>query len=68
MNKWVLFGHHFAAIAGAAPPIGPVLAAAIVIIVDSIRVWLTYPPGSTAPGERPVMENNVQSTGEAKSQ
>src|SRR4026207_2427260 len=26
-NKWVLFGHHFAAISGAGPPIGPVLAA-----------------------------------------
>ncbi len=25
-NKWVLFGHHFAAIAGAGPLIGPVLA------------------------------------------
>jgi carbon starvation protein len=27
MHKWVLFGHHFAAIAGAGPLIGPVLAA-----------------------------------------
>jgi carbon starvation protein len=26
-NKWVLFGHHFAAVAGAGPLIGPVLAA-----------------------------------------
>ena len=26
MNKWVLFGHHFAAIAGAGPLVGPVLA------------------------------------------
>ncbi|AZV58344.1 carbon starvation protein A [Clostridium sp. AWRP] len=26
-NKWVVFGHHFAAIAGAGPLIGPVLAA-----------------------------------------
>ena len=26
-NRWVLFGHHFAAIAGAGPLIGPVLAA-----------------------------------------
>src|SRR4030081_4163557 len=25
-NKWVLFGHHFAAISGAGPFIGPVLA------------------------------------------
>src|SRR5512136_2817489 len=27
MNKWVLFGHHFAASAGAGPLVGPVLAA-----------------------------------------
>lgn len=27
MGKWVLFGHHFAAIAGAGPLVGPVLAA-----------------------------------------
>lgn len=27
VNKWVLFGHHFAAISGAGPLIGPVLAA-----------------------------------------
>ncbi|HOC37991.1 MAG TPA: carbon starvation protein A [Thermodesulfobacteriota bacterium] len=27
MTKWVLFGHHFAAIAGAGPLVGPVLAA-----------------------------------------
>ena len=26
-NKYVVFGHHFAAIAGAGPPVGPVLAA-----------------------------------------
>lgn len=42
-NKWVVFGHHFAAIAGAGPLVGPVLAAqygwgpgAIWIIVGSI--------------------------------
>jgi carbon starvation protein len=27
MSKWVLFGHHFAAIAGAGPLVGPVIAA-----------------------------------------
>lgn len=26
-NKWVVFGHHFAAIAGAGPLVGPVIAA-----------------------------------------
>lgn len=42
-NRWVLFGHHFAAIAGAGPLIGPVLAAqfgflpgAIWIIIGSV--------------------------------
>ena len=29
MSKWVLFGHHFAAIAGAGPLVGPVLASQI---------------------------------------
>lgn len=29
-NKWLIFGHHFAAIAGAGPLIGPVLAAQLV--------------------------------------
>ena len=28
-NRWVLFGHHFAAITGAGPLIGPVLAAPV---------------------------------------
>ena len=28
-NKWVLFGHHFAAISGAGPLMGPVLAARV---------------------------------------
>jgi carbon starvation protein len=42
-NRWVLFGHHFAAIAGAGPLVGPVLAAqygylpgAIWILIGSI--------------------------------
>ncbi len=42
-NKWVVFGHHFAAIAGAGPLVGPVLAAqygwgpgAIWIILGSV--------------------------------
>jgi carbon starvation protein len=42
-NRWILFGHHFAAIAGAGPLIGPVLAAqygylpgAIWILIGSI--------------------------------
>ena len=42
-NKWVVFGHHFAAIAGAGPLVGPVLAAqfgylpgAVWILVGSV--------------------------------
>src|SRR5437763_15489927 len=39
-NKWVLFGHHFAAISGAGPLIGPVLA----IHYGCMQglVWLVY--------------------------
>jgi len=33
-HRWVLFGHHFAAIAGAGPLIGPVLAARTEISAD----------------------------------
>lgn len=38
MNKWVVFGHHFAAIAGAGPLVGPVLAAQFGFIPGFI--WL----------------------------
>ena len=31
-NNWVLFGHHFAAIAGPGPLVGPVLAAASTVL------------------------------------
>ena len=37
-NKWVLFGHHFAAIAGAGPLVGPVLAAQFGYLPGTI--WL----------------------------
>src|SRR5216117_2809604 len=37
-NKWVLFGHHFAAIAGAGPLVGPVLAAQFGFLPGTI--WL----------------------------
>ncbi|UHA76042.1 carbon starvation CstA family protein [Paenibacillus sp. 481] len=37
-NKWVLFGHHFAAIAGAGPLVGPVLAAQMGYLPGAI--WL----------------------------
>src|SRR5687768_13317278 len=37
-QKWVLFGHHFAAIAGAGPLVGPVLAAQFGYLPGTI--WL----------------------------
>ncbi|MFI5324016.1 MAG: carbon starvation protein A, partial [Thermodesulfobacteriota bacterium] len=37
-NKWVLFGHHFAAITGAGPLIGPVLAAQLGVLPGYL--WL----------------------------
>jgi carbon starvation protein len=37
-NKWVLFGHHFAAIAGAGPLVGPVLAAQMGFLPGTI--WI----------------------------
>ena len=36
-NQWVLFGHHFAAISGAGPLIGPVLAAQFGFLPGRIR-------------------------------
>jgi carbon starvation protein len=39
-NKWVLFGHHFAAISGAGPLIGPVLAAQFGFLPGFL--WLVF--------------------------
>ncbi|MDW8846269.1 carbon starvation CstA family protein [Erwinia sp. MMLR14_017] len=38
INKWVLFGHHFAAIAGAGPLVGPILAAQMGFLPGTI--WI----------------------------
>ena len=38
-NKWVLFGHHFASIAGAAPIIGPAMALAWGWLPALIWIW-----------------------------
>jgi Carbon starvation protein CstA len=45
-NKWVLFGHHFAAIAGAGPLIGPMLALrpSSPDISSPILFWAFYLP------------------------
>src|SRR6266508_663243 len=58
-NKWVLFGHHFAAISGAGPLIGPVLAAQFgflpgllwLVIVNALAEspWGTFTVGFTIP-------------------
>src|SRR3982751_6019205 len=39
-GKWVLFGHHFAAIAGAGPLVGPVLAAQFGYLPGTI--WIVF--------------------------
>ncbi len=39
-NKWVLFGHHFASIAGAAPIVGPAIAMAWGWLPAILWVWL----------------------------
>src|ERR1700728_3269272 len=38
-NKWVVFGHHFAAIAGPGPLVGPVLAAQFGYLPGTMWVW-----------------------------
>ena len=54
-NKWVLFGHHFAAIAGPGPLVGPTLAAqfglrrleagaSVALLVDQDVRWEGAPP------------------------
>jgi len=44
-NRYVLFGHHFAAIAGAGPLVGPVLAAQMGYLQGMLWIW----PGSSLP-------------------
>src|SRR3954464_12882850 len=39
-NKWVLYGHHFAAIAGAGPLVGPILAAQFGYLPGTM--WLIF--------------------------
>src|SRR2546430_939431 len=43
-NRWVLYGHHFAAIAGAGPLVGPVLAAQFGFLPGTL--WLLMGGGS----------------------
>ncbi|XNM43693.1 carbon starvation CstA family protein [Escherichia coli] len=44
-NRYVLFGHHFAAIAGAGPLVGPVLAA-----TDGLPAWHAVAAGGGSAG------------------
>src|SRR5256884_4353 len=46
-NKWVLYGHHFAAIAGAGPLVGPVLAAQFGFLPGTL--WLRGKVGEPSP-------------------
>ncbi len=39
VNKWVLFGHHFASIAGAAPIVGPAIAMAWGFVPALLWIW-----------------------------
>lgn len=41
-NKYVLFGHHFAAIAGAGPLVGPILAAQMGFYRAPSGYWLVW--------------------------
>ena len=42
-NRWIVFGHHFAAIAGAGPLVGPVLAAQFGFMPGLICLLYTSP-------------------------
>src|SRR2546421_6448564 len=44
-NKWVLYGHHFAAIAGAGPLVGPVLAAQFGFLPGTLWLGVGGVPG-----------------------
>ena len=63
-NKYVLFGHHFAAIAGAGPLIGPVLAAQFGFLPGAI--WIIF--GSVLAGavhDMVILFASVRHNGEA---
>ena len=63
-NKWVLYGHHFAAIAGAGPLVGPVLATQMGYLQHAVDL-----PGSWSPGavrDFIVLFASVRPTGVAR--
>src|SRR2546430_16616932 len=49
-NRWVLFGHHFAAIAGAGPLVGPVLAAQFGFLPGTLWLGIGVVPGAAVHG------------------
>ena len=51
-NKWVVFGHHFAAIAGPGPLVGPVLAAQFGYLPGTLWVLAGAVFAGCAPGIR----------------
>src|SRR2546422_10059071 len=44
-NKWIVFGHHFAAIAGPGPLVGPVLAAQFGYLPGTLWILIGVPLG-----------------------
>ena len=57
-HKWVLFGHHFAAIAGAGPLVGPVLAAQMGYLPGTL--WILV--GVTLAGDTRLVYEGVTDT------
>jgi len=51
-NRWVLFGHDFAAIAGAGPLIGPMLA--LVVLIDMFYKFYRYLSGRVGAVEKEI--------------
>src|SRR5438309_1550232 len=47
-NKWIVFGHHFAAISGPGPLVGPVLAAQFGYLPSALRILMVVVLGGRA--------------------
>jgi carbon starvation protein len=67
-RKWVLFGHHFAAIAGAGPLVGPVLAAQFGYLPGTIWIvasawWSPAPSRTTSSSSPPCAATGSPSAG-----
>ena len=61
-NKHILFGHHFAAIAGAGPLVGPVLAAQMGYLPSTARMMIMIrkqPNSAMVPGTLPISSRTM---------